>query len=146
MHELVLSSLESAAFSQLAWMLVVQSNAIPSRTHLGNTCRGWCWHVRRLQHWRFRQVVMSDFSKFPGSSRLSVLWTHDRRRHHQWNRADEVTAREQHHPGVTHSGDEIWLLARLQVWSSTRVCSWSRRRVVCAGEGASLSCEPVLLF
>ena len=41
-------------------MLVVQSNAIPSRTQLGNTWREWYWHVRRLEHWRFWQVVMAD--------------------------------------------------------------------------------------
>ena len=53
-------------------------------------------------------------STFTGSSRLSVLWTHDRRRDRQWIRPDEVTAREQHHPGVTHPADENWLLASLQ--------------------------------
>ena len=94
--------MEPAAFSEVVWMLVVQSNAVPSRTQLGNTCREWYWHVRRLEHWRFWQVVMADFSTFPGPSRLSVLWTHDRRRYHQWIQADEVTAREQHEPGVTH--------------------------------------------
>ena len=36
------------------------------------------------------------------------------RRDRQWIRLDEVTGREQHHPGVTHSADEIWLLARRQ--------------------------------
>ena len=106
--------MDPATFSELAWMLVVQSNAITSRTQF-STCRGWYWHVRRLEHWRFWQVVMADFSTFPGSSRLSVLWTHDRRRDRQWIRPDEVTAREQHHhPGVTLPADEIWLLARLQ--------------------------------
>ena len=113
-HEQALSSVEPAVFLELAWMLVVQSSATPSRTQWGNTCREWYWHVHRLEHWRFWQVVMADFSTFPGSSRLSVLWTHDRRRYHQWNRADEVTVHEQHHPGVTHPGDEIWLLARPQ--------------------------------
>ena len=53
----------------------------------------------------------SDISTFPRSSRLSV---HDRRRDRKWIRPDEVTAREQHHPGVTHPADGIWLLARLQ--------------------------------
>ena len=53
------------AFSELAWMLVVHSNAIPSRTQLGNTWRDWYWHVRRLEHWRFWQVVMADSSTFP---------------------------------------------------------------------------------
>ena len=27
----------------------------------GNTCREWYWYVRRLEHWRFWQVVMADF-------------------------------------------------------------------------------------
>ena len=53
--------MDPAMFSELAWMLVVQSNAIPSRTQLGTTCREWFWHVRRLEHWRFWLVVMADF-------------------------------------------------------------------------------------
>ena len=39
--------MDPTAFSELAWLLVVQSNAIPSQTQLGNTCREW--HVRRLE-------------------------------------------------------------------------------------------------
>ena len=54
------------------------------------------------------------FVHVPRSSRLSVLWTHDRRRDRQWIRPDEVTVREQHHPGVSYPADGIWLLARLQ--------------------------------
>ena len=105
--------MDPATLSEPAWMLVVQSNAIPSRTQLGNTCREWYGHVRRLERWRFWQDVMADFFDVSRSSRLSVLWTHERRRDRQWNRLDEVTAREQHHPAVTHFADEIWSLARL---------------------------------
>ena len=43
------------------WMLVVQNNAILSRTQLGNTCREWYWPLRLLEHWRFWQVVVADF-------------------------------------------------------------------------------------
>ena len=75
------------------------------------------------------RLLWQIFSTFPGSSRLSVLWIHDRRRYHKWNRTDEVTAREQHHPDVTYPGDEIWWLARLQTQESVGVC-WRKRKSV----------------
>ena len=101
--------MEPTGFSEIAWLFVAQSNTIPSRTQLGSTCREWYWHVRRLEHGRFWQVLMEVFSTFSRSSRLSVFWTDDQRRHCQWIRPDVVTAREQHHPGVS------WWLTRQQV-------------------------------
>ena len=101
------ASMEPTAFSELAWLLVVQSNAISSRTRLGNTCLEWYWHVCRLERWRFwpgRQWQIS--STLPRSLRLSVLWTDNQRRDRQSIRLDEVTAREQHHPGITHTAEK----------------------------------------
>ena len=53
--------MEPTGFTELAWLLVAQSSAVLSRTQLGNTCRGWYWHVHRLEHGRFWQIVMADF-------------------------------------------------------------------------------------
>ena len=95
-------------------LLVVESNAIPSRTQLGNTCRVWYRKVRPVEHW----LPAGCYGSFFHVSRIleaeRAFWSHDRRRYYQRKREDEVTAREQHHPGITHTGDEIWLLARLQ--------------------------------
>ena len=99
--------MEPTVFPELAWLLVVQSNAIPSRAQLGNTCREWYWHVRRLEHWRSWQVVMADFFHVSKIFRLSVLRTDDQIRDRQSIRPGEVTAREQHHPGITHTVEKI---------------------------------------
>ena len=65
-----------------------------------------CWWCKAMPY--VLGLSWADFPRFPD------LRTHDRRRDRQWTRPDGLTAREQHHPGVTHPADEIWLLTRLQ--------------------------------
>ena len=55
-------------------------------------------------------MVVLHGSMSPGYSRLSVLWTCDRKRDRQWTRQGDGTAPTQQHPGVAHSANRIWWL------------------------------------